>query len=152
MIGSQRRQHRESYLPLDRRSKLFPPRKTELQLYPQIHNISIRTISTIPSARFFYKRNNKRNASTTYIIVMIALNPRDETQHRQNLRLDLKSNVEFRNNVVCSERHACTCPEKHHGPLQTYRIMPSVIDDDLRDQLPSHHWSALSCSSFLSLE
>lgn len=50
----------------------------------------------------------------THIIIMKALSPGNQTQHRENLRLNLQRNVEIRRDVVCAERDPGAGPEEHH--------------------------------------
>lgn len=73
--------------------------------------------------------------STTHIVIIVTLDPRDETQQRQNLRLNLKRNIEITRDVVGPKRHTGTGPEKHHGALEADGVMTTVIDYDLWDEL-----------------
>lgn len=76
----------------------------------------------------------------SYSFVVVALDPSDETQKRQDLRLYPQGDVELFDDVVHAQRHTRPCPEHHHRWLKTRCIMSSIINDDLRNQLLS-----LSC-------
>lgn len=68
-----------------------------------------------------------------HLVVIKALDPRDEAQRGQDLRLDLQRDAKFGGDVVRAERDAGTGPEEHHRRLQACGVVPPVIDDDLRD-------------------
>jgi hypothetical protein len=70
-----------------------------------------------------------------YPFIVIALNPRNETQKRQYLRLNSQSNVELFDDVVYPKRDTSPCPEHHHRRLKTRCIMTTVVNDDLGNQL-----------------
>jgi hypothetical protein len=76
----------------------------------------------------------------THPLVVVALDPSDEAQHREDLRLYLKGDVEFLDNVVHAQGHAGPGPEHHHGGLEADGVVAAVVDDDLGDELdgPAH--------------
>lgn len=71
----------------------------------------------------------------TYTFIVVALNPRDETQQRQDLRLNTQRNVELLDDVVHAQRHAGPCPKHHHRGLKASCIMAAIVDNDLGDEL-----------------
>lgn len=71
----------------------------------------------------------------THIFVIVALYPRYQAECGQDLRLDLESNIEVFSDIVGAQRNTCTSPQKHHRSLQTNCVMPSEVDDYLRDKL-----------------
>lgn len=97
-------------------------------------------ISVLDSAVFFFKpiRTNQRtrdHQTTTHIIIVKALPPSNQTQDRQDLRLNLQRNVEVRGYIISTERDASACPEKHHRALQPDCVVTSVVDYDLGYEL-----------------
>jgi len=81
--------------------------------------------------------------SLAHIIIVETLNPSNQTQHRQYLRLDSQRDIEVPNDVIHAQWHTSAGPEKHHGRLQPDCVMPAVIDDYLGDQLdgPADLWA-----------
>lgn len=65
----------------------------------------------------------------------MALNPGDEGEEREDLRLDLQGDVEGLHDVVDAERHAGPGPPHHHGGLQAGGVVAAVVDDYLGDEL-----------------
>jgi len=49
-----------------------------------------------------------------HIFIMKTLNPRNQTQYREDLRLYLQRNVEVAGDVVGAEWDAGAGPEEHH--------------------------------------
>lgn len=70
-----------------------------------------------------------------YTFVIVALNPGDEAQQRENLGLDAQRDIELLDDVIHAQRYARPRPEHHHRRLKTSRIMPAIIHNDLGDEL-----------------
>lgn len=68
---------------------------------------------------------------------MITLDPRHQTQRRQDLGLDLQRDVEIPGYVVGAEGDAGAGPQEHHRALKSDGVVAPIIDNDLRDQLRS---------------
>lgn len=94
----------------------------------------VSTCLVLKSSHFRIKIQ-RSGSKRTHIVVIITLDPSNETQNRQYLRLDLQRDIEVASDIVRAERDACTCPEKHHGPLKTNGIVSAVVDDYLRNKL-----------------
>lgn len=71
----------------------------------------------------------------TYFLIVITLDPCEQAQKRQCLRLDFQSNVEISDNVIHAQWDSSPGPKHHHGRLQTSGVVSAVIDNDLRDEL-----------------
>lgn len=70
-----------------------------------------------------------------YLLIVVYLDPCRQTQESQDLWLNLQGNVEARYDVIYAERNASPGPKHHHGRLKAGRVVASVIDNDLRDEL-----------------
>jgi hypothetical protein len=82
-----------------------------------------------------------------YPFIVIALDPRNQAQEGQQLRLHLKRNIIPFDDVVHSKWHSSPSPEHHHGGLKTDGIVSFPIDHNLRNQLFSHEFNGLSQSN-----
>ena len=66
---------------------------------------------------------------------MPTLRPRDQTQGRQYLRLDPQRNIELRDDIIDPQWHTSHGPKEHHRRLQALRMVSTIINYDLRDEL-----------------
>lgn len=72
--------------------------------------------------------------------VVLALDPGGQAEGREDLRLDLERNVKVLHDVVRPQRDPGSRPEEHHDGLQSRRVMPAVVDDNLGNQLSRQDW------------
>lgn len=91
--------------------------------------ISVRHRTTV----HFWARQSRLLGSghLTYLVIVEALHPGDQTQQGQDLRLYLECDVKLFDNVVHSQRYSSPSPEHHHGWLQACSVMSAVVDYDL---------------------
>lgn len=82
--------------------------------------------------------SHKRSRGISNPFVINTLGPRDQTQCRQDLRLNPECDVEILDDAVDAQWQAGGRPEEHHRRLQALRVMTAVVDDDLRYQLSDH--------------
>ena len=86
--------------------------------------------STVSSASL-----DSATVRTTYLFVVVALNPSHQTETRQDLWLYSQGDVELSCDVVDAKRDASPGPKHHHGRLEANGIVATIVDDDLRDEL-----------------
>lgn len=83
-----------------------------------------------------YKPLSSRNETeSTYVIIMVALNPSNQTEHRQDLRLNQQRDIKTIGDIIGAEGHTSAGPEQHHGSLKAGSVVSTVVDDDLWDEL-----------------
>lgn len=70
-----------------------------------------------------------------YLFIIVTLNPSHQTKNNENLGLDAQGNIELLYDVIDSQRYSSPSPKHHHSWLQPDGIVPTIINDDLRDQL-----------------
>jgi hypothetical protein len=76
-----------------------------------------------------------KGAENKYRVIIVTLNPSNQTQHRKNLRLDFECYIEIPRYIVSAEWDAGQGPEKHHRALQSFGVVAAVVDDYLGDEL-----------------
>ncbi len=79
-----------------------------------------------------------------YPVIVVALGPRHQAQECEDLRCTRSAILNSSSMLYHAERHPCTRPQQHHGRLEAVRMVPPVVGDDLRDELPGREMNDLS--------
>lgn len=79
--------------------------------------------------------DDKLRREPVHLLVVVALDPRYQTQYGKDLRLYAQSNVVIFCDVINSEWNSSPCPQHHHSRLEPGSIVSTIVDNDLGDQL-----------------